>query len=86
MASLPNHDIQFLELDVDRVVVIDEEYLHLVLEDVRPLLDDEVDVPESHVLHPSLLGEKGDERRIQFLALVTKSASCPIISMYFIRT
>ena len=52
MASQPNHDIQFFELDVDGVVVLDEEHLYLVLE------DDEVDVPQSHMLHLSLDGGK----------------------------
>ena len=62
----PDDDVQLLELDVERVVVLDEEHLDVVLEDVEPLLDDEVDVPQGHVLHLGLLGEQGDQGRGQF--------------------
>ena len=31
-----DHDVELLELDVDRVVVLDEEDLHLVLQDLAP--------------------------------------------------
>ena len=51
LASEPDHDVQLLQLDVDGVVVLDKEHLHLVLEDVRPLLDDEVYVTQGHVLN-----------------------------------
>jgi hypothetical protein len=51
LAGESDHDVQLLQLDVDGIVVLDEEDLHLVLEDVRPLLDDEVDVAQRHVLH-----------------------------------
>jgi hypothetical protein len=51
LAGEPDHDVQLLQLDVDGIVVLDEEDLHLVLEDVGPLLDDEVDVAQGHVLH-----------------------------------
>ena len=50
LTGQPDHDVQLLQLDVDRVVVLHEEDLHLVFEDVRPLLYDEIDVPQSHVL------------------------------------
>ena len=62
-----DHDVQLLQLDVDRVVVLHEENLHLVFEDVRPLLYDEIDVPQSHVLDLRLRGEKGDQGRGEFL-------------------
>ena len=62
-----DHNVQFLQLDVDWVVVLHKEHLHLVFEDVRPLLYDEIDVPQSHVLHLRLRGEKGDQRRGEFL-------------------
>ena len=55
-----DHDVQLLQLDVDRVVILHEENLHLVLEDVRPLLNDEIDIPQSHVLNLQLVGEKSD--------------------------
>ena len=48
---LPDHDIEFLQLDVDGVVVFDEEDLHFVLEDFVPLLDDEIDVAQRHILN-----------------------------------
>ena len=64
----PDHDVQLLEFDVDRVVVLDEEHLHFVLEDVGLLLDDEVDVAQGHVLDLGLGGEEGDEGRGEFLA------------------
>ena len=51
LAGKPDHDVQFLQLDVDGVVVLDKEDLHLVLEDLRPLLDDKVDVAQGNVLH-----------------------------------
>ena len=63
LAGQSYHDVQLLQLDVDRVVILHEEDLHFVFENVRPLLDDEIDVPESHVLDLRLRGEKGDQRR-----------------------
>ena len=66
----PDHDVQLLQLDVDGVVVLDEEDLHLVLEDVGALLDDQVDVPECHILNFGLGGEQGHQRRGQLLAQV----------------
>ena len=67
LAGQSNHDIELLQLDVDWVVVLHEEDFHLVLEDVRPLLNDEIDVPESHVLHLRLRGQEGHQRGRQFL-------------------
>jgi hypothetical protein len=49
----PDHDVQLLQLDVDGIVVLDEEHLHLVLENVGPLLDDQVNVPQRHILNLS---------------------------------
>jgi hypothetical protein len=66
----PDHDVEFLQLDVDGVVVLDEEDLHLVLEDVGSLLDDQVDVPEGDVLNLRLGGEQRHQRRGQLLAQV----------------
>ena len=62
-----DHDVQLLQLDVDRVVILHEENLHLVLEDVRPLLNDQIDVPQSHVLNLRLGGEKSDQGWGEFL-------------------
>ena len=63
LAGQSDHDVQLLQLDVDRVVILHEEDLHFVLENVRPHLDDEIDVPESHVLDLRLRGEESDQRR-----------------------
>ena len=53
-----DHDVQLPTLD--RVIVLHEENFHLVFEDVRPLLNDEIDIPQSHVLNLQLVGEKSD--------------------------
>jgi hypothetical protein len=50
LTGQPDHNVQLLQLDVDGVVVLDKEHLHLVLENVGPLLDDEVDVTQGYVL------------------------------------
>ena len=60
LAGQSDHDVELLQLDVDWVVVLHEEDFHLVLEDVRPLLNDEIDVPESHVLR---LEEEEEEEK-----------------------
>ena len=52
-----DHDVQLLNLDR---VVLHEENFHLMFEDVRPLLNDEIDIPQSHVLNLQLVGEKSD--------------------------
>ena len=67
LAGQSDHDVQLLQLDVDRVVVLHEENFHLVFEDVRPLLNDEIDVPQSHVLNLRLRGEKSDQGWGEFL-------------------
>ena len=66
----PDHDVQLLQLDVDGIVVLDEEDLHLVLENVSTLLDDQVDVTEGDVLDLGFGGEKGDQGRGQLFAQV----------------
>ena len=45
------HNLQFSEFDVDRVVVLAEEDLDVVLEYGRSSLDDQQDIPEHNVLH-----------------------------------
>lgn len=45
------HDVQLLKLHIYGIIVLDKEHFHLMLEDVRPLLNDEVDVAKRHVLH-----------------------------------
>lgn len=56
------HDLEFGELDVDRVVVLAEEDLDLVLENGWATLDDEEDVSESDVLNLGTGGEKSNWR------------------------
>jgi hypothetical protein len=75
LAGEPDHDVQLLQLDVDGIVVLDEEDLHLVLEDVRPLLDDEVDVAQGHVLHlhGEIIDHQGVTKRSR-LSWLTNSA------------
>ena len=45
------HNLQFSEFDVDRVVVLAEEDLHVVLEYGRSSLDDQQNIPEHNILH-----------------------------------
>jgi hypothetical protein len=61
LAGQPDHDVQLLQLDVDGVVVLDKKHLHLLLKNIRSLLNDEVDIPESDVLHLRLTGQEGDQ-------------------------
>lgn len=45
------HNVQFLKLHIYGIIVLDKEHLHLMLEDVGPLLNNEVDVAKRHILH-----------------------------------
>lgn len=36
MRGQADHDVQFLQLDVDRVIVLDKEDFDLLLQDLRP--------------------------------------------------
>lgn len=47
----PYHDLELLELDIWRVVVFTEENTKFLLENVRLLLQQEVDVSQCHILH-----------------------------------
>ena len=62
-----DHDLELLHLDVDRVVVLAEEDLDLVREDGGPLLHDEVDVAQRHVLDLGLRREQRHQRRRHLL-------------------
>ena len=66
-----DHDLQLLQLDVDGVVVLAEEDLHLVLEHLRAALDDDVDVAQRDVLDLVLLParQQRDQRRRELLAV-----------------
>jgi len=46
-----DHDLQFCEFEIRRVVVLAEEYSQLLVQDSRLLLQEEVDVLEGNVLH-----------------------------------
>lgn len=39
-----NHDVKLLKLHIDWVIVLNKKDLHLVLQKIRPLLDNEIDV------------------------------------------
>ena len=54
-----DHDLELLDLDVGRVVVLAEEDAHLVREGARATLQDEVDVAQRDPLD---LGRRRDER------------------------
>jgi hypothetical protein len=58
-------DLEFGELDVDRVVVLAEEDFNVVLEDEWPPLYDEMNVSERDVLDFVAGREKGDYERVQ---------------------
>lgn len=66
----PNHNVKLFKFDVDRVIVFHEEDLHLVLQDISTLLNDQVDVTESDVLDLWLGGQQGHQGRCKFLAQV----------------
>eukprot|EP00968_Pinguiococcus_pyrenoidosus_P010320 scaffold805_cov251-Pinguiococcus_pyrenoidosus.AAC.5 len=68
LADQADHDLQLLQLDVDGVVVLAEEDLDLVLQDLRALLHDEVDVAQGDVLHFRLAVDERHERRRQLAA------------------
>jgi len=51
LRSEPYHDVQFLKLHIYGIIVLHKKHFHLMLEDVRPLLNDEIDVAKRHVLH-----------------------------------
>ena len=51
LRSKTYHDVQLLKFHVYGIIVLDKEHFHLMLEDVRPLLNDEVNVAKRHILH-----------------------------------
>jgi hypothetical protein len=50
LAGEADHDLELLNLDVGRVIVLAEEDAHLVLKKVRSLLKEEVDVAKGDPL------------------------------------
>ena len=56
----------------------------LMFKNVWSVLNDKIDVPESHILHLWLTGQQGGERPLDML--VRNSVSLPIITIYFIKT
>lgn len=59
LTGYPDHDLEFLELDVRWVVVLAEENAELLSEDVGLLLQQEVDVAQSDILDFRGGGDKG---------------------------
>ena len=70
MSYKPDHDVQFFQLDINGVVVLDEEHLHFVLQDFIPLLHDEIDVAQRHVLNFRFGRQQRHQRRRQLLLKV----------------
>lgn len=60
LARQPNHDLELLNLDVRRVVVLAEEYSHLVREKVGVRLEQERDVSEGDPLNFGRGRDEGD--------------------------
>lgn len=81
----PDHDVQLLQLDVDGVVVLDEEDLHLVLEYIGALLDDQVDVAKCDVLNFRLGREESDQWWGQLLAQVGHEISVLKMNRIFLQ-
>ena len=44
------HHLELFELDVGRVVVLAKEHAKFLAQDIRPLLENDVDVAEGYVL------------------------------------
>jgi hypothetical protein len=64
LSRQPNHDLELLDLDVGRVVVLAEEDAHLVLEDVGSVLEEEIDISEGDPLNLRSGGDHGDWGRV----------------------
>jgi len=56
-----DHDIQLLNLDIGRVIILTKEHTHLILEDVRALLQQKVNVSQGDPLDFWCRGDEGDE-------------------------
>ena len=63
LADKTDHDIQLLKLDIDGVIVLDEEDLDVVGQDLRALLDNQVDIAEGNVLDLGLRRKQRDCER-----------------------
>jgi hypothetical protein len=59
LACKPHHNVQFLHLDIWRIVVFAEEHPHLVREDVWTLLQEEIDVSQRDPLYFWCGGDEG---------------------------
>ena len=59
----PDHDIHLLGLDIRRVIVLAEKDAHLVGQNVRVLLQDQIDVAQRDPLHLGLARNERDQRR-----------------------
>ena len=55
-----DHDIQLLHFHVQWIVIFAEEYAHFTREDVRSLLQQQIDVAEGYPLYLWGIREKGD--------------------------
>jgi len=62
-----DEELELLQLDVERIVVLAEEDLEVLAEETLVALTDKLEVAEGHVLDLGLLGEQRDERRAELL-------------------
>ena len=60
VADKADHHIELLQLDIDGVVVLDKEHLDVVCENLRTLLNHQVDVAKSDILNLGLRRQECD--------------------------
>mmetsp|Transcript_34025 Transcript_34025/g.78514 ORF Transcript_34025/g.78514 Transcript_34025/m.78514 type:complete len:352 (+) Transcript_34025:1119-2174(+) len=58
-------NFQFFHFDINGIVVLAEKNFDLVLQNMRPFLHDQIDIPQRHVLNLRLRIQQGDQRRSQ---------------------
>mmetsp|Transcript_6699 Transcript_6699/g.11728 ORF Transcript_6699/g.11728 Transcript_6699/m.11728 type:complete len:532 (+) Transcript_6699:656-2251(+) len=59
-------NLQLLHLDINRIIILAKEHLDLILQNARTFLDNQVDIPQRHVLNLRLGIEQRHQRRGQF--------------------
>ena len=57
------HDLQFLHLDVNWIVVFAEKHLDFVFQNLLVLLNNQVDVPQSNILHLRFRAQTSNDGR-----------------------
>jgi hypothetical protein len=51
VVGYPHHNFQLLEFDICRIVILAEEHTEFLVEDIRLLLQQKINVSQSHILH-----------------------------------